>query len=96
MQQFKELLRKNPWNTKPQFYTVMVIPAPIYGCESWSINSSDKCKSETVEMRFLRQTAVQRHIDQIRNAETDQKLNPPNFTGEEGGIQLVQACYKDG
>jgi hypothetical protein len=43
----------------------MAVPALLYGCETWALNRSDKRKTETAEMRFLRHVAGYTRRDEI-------------------------------
>ena len=37
-----------------KFYKAMAVPVLMHGSENWSLNRSDKRKTEAAEMRFLR------------------------------------------
>jgi hypothetical protein len=45
----------------------MAVPTLLYGCETWTLNRSDKRKIETPEMRFLRHVAGFTRRDEIFN-----------------------------
>ena len=41
----------------------MAVPVLMYGSENWSLNRSDKRKTEAAEMRFLRPMTRYTHWD---------------------------------
>jgi hypothetical protein len=51
----------------------------IYGCETWSLNSSDKRKIEKAEMRFLRHVTEYTRRDEISNLTICSELNILNI-----------------
>ena len=48
---------KTQLSTQIKFYKVMAVPVLMYGSENWSLNRSDKRKTEAAEMRFIRPIA---------------------------------------
>jgi hypothetical protein len=45
----------------------MAVPTLLFSCENWALNRSDKRKTETAEMRFLRHVAGYTRRDEISN-----------------------------
>ena len=48
----RTLKGKTQLSTQIKFYKVMAVPVLMYGSENWSLNISDKRKTEAAKMRF--------------------------------------------
>ena len=53
----------------------MAGPVLMYGSENWSINRSDKRKTEAAEMRFWRPMAVHTLLDKKRSSDIREQLD---------------------
>jgi hypothetical protein len=53
----------------------MAVPLLIYASENWTINRSDKEKTESAEMQFLRSVAGYTLLDQKRSTDIRSELN---------------------
>jgi hypothetical protein len=60
----------------------MVATRLLYGCETWALNRSNKKKTETAEMRFLKYVAGYNRQDEISNPTIHNELKIFNTNGK--------------
>jgi hypothetical protein len=58
----------------------MAVPMLTYANENWTINRSDKNKTESAEMKFLRSVAEYTLLDQKRSTNIRSELKIFNLT----------------
>jgi hypothetical protein len=61
------ITKKTRKDTQLQFYKVMVAPILLYGSEKWALNTTDKSRTETTEIKCLRKVADHTLRDEISN-----------------------------
>jgi hypothetical protein len=55
--------------TQIKSYNTLVLPISLYGSETWTVKSQDKCRLTAAEMKFMRKTAKYTWRDRKTNAE---------------------------
>jgi hypothetical protein len=63
----KTLRQQNLQSTQIKFYKIMAVPMLTHASKNWTINRSDKKKTESAEMKFLRSVAGYTLLDQKRS-----------------------------
>ncbi len=67
--QKSELRRK----TKMKVYNACIVPALLYGCESWTLQARHMSRLQAVEMKYLRRVAGVTWMDRVRNEEVHER-----------------------
>jgi hypothetical protein len=65
----RTLRQKNLQSTQLKLYKITAVPMLTYASENWTINLSDKRKTESAEMKFLRSVAGYTILDQKRSTD---------------------------
>jgi hypothetical protein len=60
----RTLRQKTLQSTQLKYYKIMAVPMLTYASENWTINRSDKNKTESGEMKFLHSIAGYTLLDQ--------------------------------
>ena len=60
--------------TKLQVFNVMVVPTPLYGCETWTVQKRHESRLQACEMMCLRRIEGVSRLDRMRNEDIRQSL----------------------
>jgi hypothetical protein len=72
-------------NVKIKIYRTIILPVVLYGCESWSLTLSEKCRLRVFENRVLRRIfgptrdEVKWMLRRLHNKELDILYSSPNI-----------------
>ncbi len=76
----KELSTK----TKMKVYNAIVVPALVYGSETWVLNKHEESAIQATKMRVLRRIAGKRRVDRAKNVDIREELR------QEGMLEKVR------